>query len=551
MPAILYAIWVFLVALGPFLIDLFAVAVQAVAAIWSLVKIASVVAIAVAAFEIMFDPKGRTRIATLIANIVGGAIDKASPLIQTLSPALKIIAKDLRDAVATHGKDITTELGGDFQALASTFLDAQRGAFASLGESTPDNARDAAAEAFKVAFGTGLASHGAAVLFESVFPEKLNTLNGIAPVLGEMAGFKEVAKGVLEPLYKAAFGKSLEYKYNSLFKPEYASEGDAVRWHARRLLSDDDLKEVFGVSGLKAKYEDPYVRSAYAPVSPRAIATAYQDVPFPREHVRKMMEFAGNRDEDIETMLDAFQFRSLSNVRGQYLAALIAAAEHGDLTDAQLDTGLTTLEFSDDARHLVTLTVATTRIRQQNELYRKSVSEAYKFGQVSDADYVSHLEAIGIAQADAEAHYAIDSIAKRGKDALKAERAVEREQAIEQRAAVAAARTEYAAGTFNEAAFAAALLAAGLSAPLIAFATAIAEARRRGSEVLVHGKLVSPADGQALRAQVAAIGEQTVKKGITPAMAIGQLAALEVPGPVREALAAKWAAQAGLGVLQP
>jgi len=238
-------------------------------------------------------------------------------------------------------------------------------------------------------------------------------------------------------------------------------------------------------------------------------------------------------------------------VRSQYLGAIIAAGERGDLTDAEVDDGLTTLHFSDDARGLVKLTIATVKLRQLHELYRKSVSEAYKFDQVTDADYVSHLEAIGIAQADAEAHFAIDSIAKHGKDAIALARAAQRAAATEQRAAIAAARAEYAAGTVDDAGFAAALLATGLSAPLIGFATAIAEARRRGSQVLVHGKLVSPADGQTLRAQVAAIGEQTVKKGITPAMAIGQLAGLEVPGPIREALAAKWAAQAGLGVLKP
>ena len=548
---ILALIWEFLVAAWPTIVAIGGVLLEIYAALKSIAAAAAVLAIIAGILEILFDPRGKQRVGQLIANIVGGSLDRAKPLLDALAPTLETLVSDFASAIRQHGSPIAATLGGEFQALARNALEAQRGAFASLGESTPDNAIDAAAEGFTVAFGAGLASHGVAIGFEALFPEKLNTLNGIAPVLGELAGFKEVAGAVLDPLYKAAFGKSLEYKYNAQFKPEFASEGDAVRWHARRLLSDDDLKEVFKWSPLKEKYEGAFVDSAYVPVSPRALATAFVDVDFPETEVRQLMEFAGNRDADIDVMVNAFKERSLSNVRSQYLGAIIAAGERGDLTDAEVDDGLTTLHFSDDARGLVKLTIATVKLRQLHELYRKSVSEAYKFDQVTDADYVSHLEAIGIAQADAEAHFAIDSIAKHGKDSIVLARAAQRAAATEQRAAIAAARAEYAAGTVDDAGFAAALLATGLSAPLIGFATAIAEARRRGSQVLVHGKLVSPADGQTLRAQVAAIGEQTVKKGITPAMAIGQLAGLEVPGPIREALAAKWAAQAGLGVLKP
>jgi len=507
------------------------------------------IAVAVISGYLIFTKDGRASVGWLLNNLVGGAIENAKPLLDELAPSLQSLASTVRDAFNTHGSGIVTTIGGDFQAVARTALQTQRGALASLGESTPDNALDAAAEAFTVAFGAGLTSAGVAALFESLFPEKLNTLNGVAPMLAKMAGFDEVAAEVIGPLYNAAFGKSLEYKYRSQFKPDYAKEPDAVRWHARRLLSDADLAEVFGVSGLKAKYETPFIASAYNPVSPRALATAFVDVNFPTAQVQAMMQFAGNRDADIAVMLEAFAERSTQNVRNQYLAALLTASEQGAMTQADLDSALTNLNFSDDAKGFVQLTVATKKLQQLDTLYRKSISEAYEYGLIADADYVPHLEAIGIAQADAEAHYAVDSIKKQGKAAIAAEKAAAQAEAKLERAGIASAVAQYRAGTLDDAGLALSLAAAGLSAPLIAYAVSIQSARRAGALRLVYGQLLAPAAAEVLRGQVAAIAEQVYKKLLDPAVAIGQLAQLGVPGPNREAIVAKAAAEAGLPIL--
>ena len=123
--------------------------------------------------------------------------------------------------------------------LAATLVQTSSDNLIAGGASTPDNAIKQAADAFAAAFGFGISSAVVTAAFEAVFPEKLNTLNGAGPMLAQMAGFKEVAQQVLEPLYANAFGRSLEYKYRSIFKPELPDESDAVTWHARRLLTDD------------------------------------------------------------------------------------------------------------------------------------------------------------------------------------------------------------------------------------------------------------------------------------------------------------------------
>ncbi len=297
-----------------------------------------------------------------------------------------------------------------------------------------------------------------------------------------------------------------------------------------------------GWSGLMTEFEDPKLLAAYRPVSVRALATAFVDTAFPEQQIRELLEFTGNRDVDIELLLPAIKRRSLANVTQQYLGALETAAERGDITSDELDQGLTVLEFSDEARGLVHLTVATKKLQQLNELYRKSVSEGYRGGLISDADYVPHLEAIGIDAADAQAHYAIDSIIVQGKAAAALVKAAEREAAKEQSAQVKAALAQFATGQINALALAAALLAAGLNPALVASAVTIAQQRQAGSLVRILGQQLAPPAAQALRAQVAAIGNQVRKKLITTDLAIGQLASLGVPGAIREALVADWAA---------
>ena len=507
------------------------------------------IATALFAFYSILTPSGKTYVSQLVTNFIQSVITTAKPILAATAADLEPIIAAFVSAWNSYSGPIAEDVRAPVAAAVKAAFAVTEKGLTTLGESTPDNAVAGASDALADAFGAGIGSAVVTAAFEAVFPEKLNTLNGAGPMLAKLAGFDEVAAAVRDPLYEAAFGRSLRYHYNSVFKPEFAKEPDAVRWHARRLLSDADLAEVFGVSGLKAKYETPFIASAYNPVSPRALATAFVDVNFPTAQVQAMMQFAGNRDADIAVMLEAFAERSTQNVRNQYLAALLTASEQGAMTQADLDSALTNLNFSDDAKGFVQLTVATKKLQQLDTLYRKSISEAYEYGLIADADYVPHLEAIGIAQADAEAHYAVDSIKKQGKAAVAAEKAAAQVETKLERAGIASAVAQYRAGTLDDAGLALSLAAAGLSAPLIAYAVSIQSARRAGALRLVYGQLLAPAPAEVLRGQIAAIAEQVYKKLLDPAVAIGQLAQLGVPGPNREAIVAKAAAEAGLPIL--
>jgi len=488
--------------------------------------------------------KNRAMVANWIANWTHAGFDASIPVLNALQTTLGPITAAFVAAFEQYGGPIATDVRAPIAAVARDAFQTSTLGLTTSGESTPDNALQVASDAMADAFGFGISSAAVTAAFEAVFPEKLNVLNGVGPALAKMAGFDEVAAAVRDPLYENAFGKSLQYHFRGVFKPDLPSEFDAVLWHGRRLLTDDQLRIVFKYSGLKAEYEDPFVKSAFRSVQPRAIATAIQDVPFPRDTMRELLEFGGYRDKDINLMLDAFEGASTRNVRNQYLSATVTAAERGTLTPAEVDSNLTDLNFSDQAKHWVQLTIATRKLEQLAELYRKSISEDYKYGLITDAQYVPSLEAIGIAQADADAHYAVDSAVKLGREAAIAAREAAREAAAVTRAASRAALLNYQVGNFDAAALAAALAVAGVPIAIIPYAVDVAVLRKQASQRMVYGKLVAPADAVLLRERVAAIKEQVIKKVLDIPTARAQLEAFGIPPTNAQDLVAAWAAQA-------
>jgi hypothetical protein len=493
----------------------------------------------------LMTPAQRQKLIDAAKNTILSGIAGALSLLADGQPYIGPIIDGFENAFKTYGPGFSTKISAPLGDLAKNEFNSTEAFLKSAGLSTPDNAVGNAAEAIRTAFGFGMSSAAVTAVFEALFPEKLNTLNGVGPMFAKMAGFDEVVESIRDPLYKNAFGKSAEYHYRSIFKPELPDEFDAVLWHGRGLLSDAQLAAIFNFSGLKPEYENAFIQSGYRAVQPRAIATAIQDTPFPTAEMQDLLKFNGYRDKDVALMLTAFEGASTRNVRNQYLSALVTAAERGTINAADLDSSLTSLNFSAAAKGFVQLTVATRKLEQLAEIYRKSVSEAYQYGLITDAQYVPHLAAIGIAQADADAHYAVDSIKKQGKAAAAAVKAAEHAAARLQATEVRAALAEYHVGNIDAAALLAALLVAGLDPALSGLAVAIAGARLQGAQVLVFGQLMSRPAAQLLREQVAALEKQFMQTLIDDASVQAQLLALGISQQEVTVLMARWGAGRG------
>lgn len=506
----------------------------------------AIIAIA-AAIEIwnhLLSPGQKVYAGNILSNFYSGAISVATPVLAEVQAELKPIVDAFVSAFSTYGPAMRDAVETPVAAVARDAFNVAAGNLVLKGVSTPDNAVQVAADAFAAAFGFGISSAAVTAAFEAAFPEKLNVLNGAGPMLAQLAGFAEISAAIRDPLYRAAFGQSAEYHFRSIFKPGLPDEGDAVTWHARRLLSDDQLRTIFGFSGLKPEYEAPYIAGAYRGVQPRVLATLYQDVEFDTAKVIDMLQFSGIRDSDLTTLVAGFKLASVRNVRNQYVSAVLNAAERGTLTDAEVLSDLNDLGFSSDAINWVNLTIATRKLEQLAELYRKSISEAYSFGTIADADYVPALEAIGIAAADANAHYAVDSIKKHGKEAAALAREAAAVAKFIDKQAIAAAKAEFIAGSIDDVALAAAFLGAAMPALAIPFAVTIETQRKAARRRVVFGKIVGPGEAVTLREQVAALKEQRIKGAIDNAAALARLDDWGIPDPNAGDLVAEWAAQA-------
>ena len=553
MLAVLYAIWNFLVALAPLLSEFGAALIAIVGAVYEIFKITAAVTAFIAILDLLFDPRGAQRVGNLLANVVSGASKVARPLVTALAPELQGTVAAFVAAFQNLGPELSTSVAGPIGALAAGNYANAESNLAAGGPSTPDNAVAQAGAAFRQAFGFGIGSAATAAAFESIFPEKLNVLNGAAPAIGGMAGFEEVTSEVLGPLYRNAFGRSLEYKYRAQFKPEYPDEADAVLWNARRLLQPGQLETIFGVSGLKTEFETAFINSAYRAVPPFLLARAAEAGAIPDAQLNSILQFDGYRDQDIAALKVGWAYLAVLPYINQYITAAVRSTELGTMTPQELGQSLTDANLNQDQQAWIQLTVATRKLEQLAELYRKSVSEAYKYGQITDAQYVPSLEAIGISAADAQAHYAVDSIAKQGKAAVAALKAEERLAAQRMRAAGNAAIAGYKSGTIDAVALEAALLAAGYDPVVAGFAVTVQTLRREGNEVFVYGVTLPRTQALVLREQVGALAIQVKAKLITPAAGLAALAGYGVPQANAEALVADWAAThtpaADVGVL--
>lgn len=538
-----WALWAWLVALGPWLEGLGGAAVTIGVALWEIAKIYAVLLLLVAAWEILFDRKGRSRLGNLAYNITVGAAKAAAEILADVLPSLTGIATGFVDAFTSRGGAIHQSISQPIADLTTTNFARTTDLLKAAGESTKENALDQAGKALGQAFGFGIASAGTAAAFEAAFPEKLNVLNGVAPMLASMAGFGEVSSAIRDPLYRAAFGKSAEYHFNNVFKPELPTESDAVKWYSRGLITPDELREIFAVSGLKEKYERPYLDAAYRPAPPFILSRIAAMGVISDADLKHLLEFNGLRPNDIHILVEGFAAAADQPAAKLYQSALMTAAERGTVTDADLVNALHDLGLSDTAIGWTRLAIATRKLEQLDELYRKSVDKAYEYGLITDADYVPHLLAIGIAEADADAHYALASVAKSGKALLAGERLQARAAALLSREAIMAALAQYHSGQIPLSALGPALIAAGMDAGLAGFAVTAAQARTAGAMNVVYGLLKPRVEAEQLRADVSALSEQVVKKVITPSAMREQLLALGIGAREANALVARAAAE--------
>jgi hypothetical protein len=541
---ILLAIWDFLVALGPFLTALAGVITSVATALWEIVKIGALVTVIGAAIEIIFDyPRGAQRVGNALGNLVHGALTISQPLITALSPSLQGIVKAFVSEFQTTGPGLADSVAEPVGSFAAANFNSTVAAMSGVTESTADNAIDQAAAAIKDAFGKGLSATAVAASFEAMFPERLNTLNGIAPLLGEMAGFADVSSAIREPLYRAAFGRSAEYKFAAQFEPNLPDVGHATEWLARRIIGQAEFDGLFEPTGIKGEYQVNYEAAAYRPISPRLLTNLLIDQPFDATKVQAMLEDAGISPANIGVLLPAYEFNSVKALRQAYVASLEKSFELGSITEDELRADLASVGYSATAQNLVILRVAQQRLDALLSLYRRETSVLYKTNQLTDANYLATLEAGGLDPTLAEGYFGLDSAAVHGKELAAAARAAAKLEGQQIKLALATTKSAFLAGSIDAIAMGLAVTASGLDLNLVPLTIAlfVAEASARRQDV--YGLLLPRNKAILVREQVASIKEQFVRKLVDAAYVTAQLTNLNIPASNQEALLSAWTAQ--------
>jgi hypothetical protein len=288
---------------------------EALEALWALLNTwYGVAAVSFVGWTLMSNAQ-KAQLIAAASNAIRGALFGASELLVDVEGELHPIVVAFVNAIRKGSQPIIDVVYNDFKGMAINAFNTVEKAASAGGQSEPGDAVARAGGALAEAFALGLSSHTVAAAFEAAFPEKLNMLNGMAPVLAELAGFKEVAAHIRDPLYENAFGISAKYYYRSIFKPDLPSEDDAVSWHARQFIDDTQLKKIFDYSGLKPEYEAPYIQSAYRAIQPRALATLFQDAPLDEALMKDLLEKAGIFPQHIQPLIVAFRENSVKNVR--------------------------------------------------------------------------------------------------------------------------------------------------------------------------------------------------------------------------------------------
>lgn len=508
----------------------------------AIVEILGLLASAIIAWNALLTPAGKAKVGNIITNFYTGAISVAAPVLAAFVGLLGPTVEAWIAAFQEYGGAIATSVETPVAAVARAAYTTADANLAAGGESTASNATQQAADAFALAFGFGISSAVVTAAFEAAFPEKLNTLNGAGPMLAQMAGFSEVAAQVLGPLYKNAFGRSLEYKYAAQFTPNLPTPREAAEWLARGIITADQFPAIYGAGGLKSEYSADVTEAAFRPVSPFILARAAETGALSDTDLIDVLTFGGYRAVDQTRLIAAFNAAALTPYLAGLVSAIVTAAERGTISITDLPTDLQNAGVIAPAIPLIVQTVSYRRLEQLAELYRKSISEGYQYGTISDADYVTDLEAIGIGAADAEAHYAIDSIKKNGKTAAAALRAAASLEVKQQRAATQAAIAQYRNGTYDEAELTAALLAIGIDPGIAGYSVTIQSAKRAGNVVYVYGLSLPRDQAVALRENVAALAKQVTAGLVGYTAAASTLAGFGIPTENANALLATWTA---------
>ena len=288
--------------------------------LFAMLKVTAAVLAIVGLVELLFDPKGAQRVGQFVANIVRGALGIATPLLAEVEGTLSPVVVAFADSLQANGGALRSLLQAPLEDFAGAALTAAQKSLEGKTNIHPGDQVTIAATAFADAAAFGLGSFAVSAAFEAAFPEKLNTLNSLGPMLATLSGFEEITHAALAPVFYAGIAQPARYDANSKFRSLLPDLMTARIMLSRRLITQDQFNTLVAYAGLSPDWVAADTALSYRPIQARALATAIVDTPFPTSTMTAILQDNGFSDGNVQFMLTVLQYNSTKNLRNSYIS---------------------------------------------------------------------------------------------------------------------------------------------------------------------------------------------------------------------------------------
>lgn len=491
---------------------------------------------------LIFGARGLATIQATLSNWIHAVVQAAPGLASELANELQPAAQQIEAAISTVGGGIRAALEPGLASIGTQAFNTIAASLAGKTNVQPADWEANAGKMFADAAGFGLSSFAVSAAFESIFPEKLNTLNSVGPMLATLAGFEEVTKAGISPLLYAFIGQPARYDANSKARSLLPDLMTARILLSRRIITTDQFNTLVAFAGLSPDWVAANTALANRPIQARALATAIVDTPFPTAQMTAILQDNGFSDANVQFMLGILQYNSTKNVRNSYISEAITAYGDGVVGDGELNQILTSQGWSDDAITLATnRALIMRRVRLATEV-SSQVVPLITAGLLTPEQGLQQLEAAGVVDWQANLKVTLATTKAELQQARKTAAAEAKLELTRQRNLTRAAVAEYERGAIDAAGLTAALVALGLDPTLIASVIAVETAKRAGKLKFVYGQFLTPQAAKVLTEQVVAYEAQFKASLIDLATVTNALAGLQVPPAQAQALIADWSA---------
>ena len=187
---------------------------------------------------------------------------------------------------------------------------------------------------FGRAWTMGELAHGLAIL-SGILPDNVAWgFEGMAALVSEASGFREIAQAIHRSWYGIGFARPTSYEANKQFRTLYPAHTDGHDLLARGLITPAQRDELDSFGGLTPDYTAAMQAAAYTGMQPRQLIRLIETGLFTTDDIKDELTFRGMRPASQARMLLAVPYLATQTQRSQLISALESAYAAGLLADA-------------------------------------------------------------------------------------------------------------------------------------------------------------------------------------------------------------------------